>query len=253
METWYVRQRRIDVAVLFAALSLMPAEGIASAQSAREATNTPVITLPTRRASDTPPTPPPEVPAAADRVLAVTVSATVRRTPLNGPTQREGRTITRTFDRVHIAEKGHEWLFERNIRDHRRVSGSLIHHDARAIIAYEESDLRIMLGIRGWADVVALGFEIDTLRNHTRAEETRMIDGTRFQRYSTRQGSWMRDVWWNDEQLLVGEFTTADATGTSRFSITRIRDGIDATVLQPADSRFPTYRAFTLADWLEHR
>jgi hypothetical protein len=133
------------------------------------------------------------------------------------------------------------------------VSGFLTHHGARAIVSYEESDLRIMLGIRGWSDVVALGFEVDTLREHTPTEESRMIDGTRFRRYLMPQQSPVRDVWWNDERLLASEFTTADPAGTTRFSITRIRNGVDATVLQPPDSRYPTYRGFTLADWLEHR
>jgi hypothetical protein len=237
---------------LVAALSLTLVEDIASAQS-REATNTPTITLPMRRGADAPPTAPPNLPAAAERVPAVTVAATIRRTPLNGRTQRDDRTISRTVDRVHIAEKGREWLFERNVRDPRRVSGFLTYHDARAIVSYEESDLRIMLGIRGWSDVVALGFEVDTLREHTPTEETRMIEGTRFRRYLMPQKSLVRDVWWNDEQLLASEFTTADATGTTRFSITRIRNGIDATVLKPPDSRYRTYRGFTLADWLEHR
>ena len=235
-----------------AALSLATtADENAASQRIGDRKDAPAPFLPTRRAPDSPPAAPPALPSVADRVPAVTVSTIVRRTLANRHAETLKSTISRTVDRVHFAEKGREWLFERNIRDPRRVSGFLIEHASRAIVSYEDSDLRMMLGIRGWSDVVALGFEIDRLSEYTTGKHLRTVGGIQFRNYSAKHSGSARELWWNDEQLLAAEFTMSDATGSTRFSVTGIHNGVDERVLRPPDSRFPAYRVFNLADWLE--
>jgi hypothetical protein len=241
-------------AVVVALLLALAVSGPAAIEPTGEKQHTTVPILPTRRAQDQPPAAPPALPLAADRVPAVTVSVSVSRTLASRRANVVERSISRTVDRVHIAEKGREWLFERNIRDPRRVSGSLIEHASQAIVSYEDSDLRMMLGIRGWSDVVALGFEIDLLSGYTRGAEVRTIDGVRFQKYSANhKAATVRELWWNEEQLLATAFTLDDPAGSMRVSISRIRHSVDPALLRLPEARFPGYRAFNLADWLEHR
>ena len=211
------------------------------------------LVLPTRRVPDAPPAAPPALPAAAERVTPLTLEMAVRWKPLAGRAQTLQQTVSRTADRVHVAAgHGREWLFERNVRDPRRVSGFLIDHASRAIVAHEESDLRMMMGIRGWADVVMLGFDRDTLGDFTRTAQTRIIGGLRFARYAPdRRDAGTGDLWWSEEYVLPCEFTTGDSNGLTRFSITRIRAGVDPSLLRPPESRFPKYRVFNIADWLE--
>jgi hypothetical protein len=46
-------------------------------------------------------------------------------------------------------------------------------------------------------------------------------------------------------------FVIADTNGSTRFSIERIRSGIDADRFRSPIERFPTYRIFDLTEWLE--
>lgn len=159
-----------------------------------------VLALPTRRVPDAPPGAPPSLPPGAERITPLTIEAIVRRQPSSGSAQTLPQTISRTADRIHIAaDSRREWLFERNPRDPRRVSAALIEHTSQAIVLYEESDLRMMLGIRGWADVLALGSESELL------------------------------------------------------TVARTRAGVDASRLRPPDHRFPKYRVYDLASWLERQ
>ena len=108
------------------------------------------ISLPARRAPEAPLSVLPALPAGADQIAPMTLELVVK-------TRRQ--TITRTADRIHVRGQGNEWLFVRNVRDSRRVSGTLVDHAARAIVFHDESDLRSMLGMNGWADALNLGFE----------------------------------------------------------------------------------------------
>jgi hypothetical protein len=147
---------------------------------------------------------------------------------------------------------GREWLFERNPIDPRRVSATCVEHASQAIVLYDETDLRVVLGIRGWADVLSLGFDSDVLRRYQRTEEARTIGGIRFARYviaGTREP--VHDVWWSDEEALPSSFVIAANAVVTRFSVERARAGADAGLLRPAPARFLKYRVFALADWLE--
>ena len=237
------------------ATALVHAErsGLFAAQSpAKEDDHTWVLAVPTRRAPDAPPAEPPALLTGAEHVTPLTLRASVRRQLVGGRVQTLQQTIARTADRVHIASNGREWLFERNPRDPRRVSASLVEHHSKAIVLYEESDLRMMLGIRGWADVLVLGFDMHALNAYKRARTVRTVGGIRFTRYVRNEGnSPTADVWWSDEHFLASSFATVNTGGSTQFSIEHIRAGVDATLLQPPSARFHAYRVFDLADWLE--
>jgi len=244
----------VHVAVL-AALSAAHAGriGISAAQRSGEGSGAHVLVLPTRRASEAPPAAPPALPAAAERVTPLTLEMVVRWKPVAGRAQTRQQTVSRTADRVHVAARhGREWLFERNVRDPRRVSGFLIDHAAHAIVAHEESDLRMLMGVRGWADVLMLGFDRDLLGDSMRPAQTRTIGGLRFARYAPdRKHAWTGELWWSEQSVLPSEFTIADSQGLTRFSIARIRAGVEDSLLRAPASRFPAYRVFTVANWLE--
>ena len=117
---------------------------------------------------------------------------------------------------------------------------------------YEETDLRMALGIRGWVDVLSLGFSGEALNRYERTKDVRSIAGIQFVRYAGKgKDSSADEVWWSDEQVLPSRFTIRDSAGTTQFAIERARLGADASLLQPAIVRFPQYRVFDLADWLE--
>ena len=212
-----------------------------------------VLTQPARRTPEAPPGPPPNVPAVAEGIKPVTVIAVVRRRSAQGRTDTLRQTITRTPNAIHIAAgNGREWWFERNPVDPRRVSASLVEHSAKVIVLYGESDLRILLGIRGWADVLALGVDIDALRSYERAGHARTVDGIRFARYAepTRDAP-LTDVWWSEAQFMASSFTLKDDQGSTRFTIERVRDRVDNALLGPPDRRYPQYRVADLANWLD--
>lgn len=117
----------------------------------------PGIALPDRSPYPSAPASAPDLPERLMSIPPETVTLTGRRG--SGTAASRGKhVVSRTSERVHLAlPDGNEWLFARNAIDPRRASGVLVHHERRALIEHEESDLRNWLGIRGWADVLALG------------------------------------------------------------------------------------------------
>jgi len=212
-----------------------------------------VPVLPARRPPDAPPEGPPALPASADRVAPLTLEVLVRRRPASGPPVVVRQTVTRTADRIHVAAgEGREWLLERNERDPRRASGFVIDHAERAIIEYGESDLRNHLGIRGWADAFMLGFDRSLLDSLRATGQARTLGGVRFVRYApVGKAATMREAWWSDEQALASGFVTTEGEGSTRFTIERVRVGVDVDVLRRPSERLPTYRVLDLADWLD--
>ncbi len=211
-----------------------------------------VLALPKRRAASPMAATLPELPSAARAIGQATIRLAVQGEDPRGKPARQ--TITRTAERIHVArEDGREWLFERNPVDPRRVSAMAVEHASREVVLYAESDLRMMMGIRGWADVLALGFDQERLAHYTPTAITRTIDGVRFTQYAVPSGGQAADadIWWNGEQQLATGFAVADRAGTSRFLLEGISPGIDAERLQPPMTRFPKYKVINVADWLE--
>jgi hypothetical protein len=210
------------------------------------------LLIPARRSPASPPTAPPALPAAAEKVTPLTLETQVRR-QAGKRVESIRQTVTRTADRVHtVSSDGREWLFERNSRDGRRGFGTLIDHPNRALILYDESDLRNMLGIRGWAQVLSLGFDHELLEDLQRKTVTRTIDTLRVVRHATdRKDVELREVLWSETDFLPGGFTSMQGGASLQFSVQRIRAGVDAALLRPAAERFPAYRVIDLAEWLE--
>jgi hypothetical protein len=228
---------------------------VAASTQAGKVSDSWMLVAPKRRAPDEPPAPPPELPDSASRIMPATIDIVVRRTTTGRRVQLLRQTVSRTAERIHLAgSDGREWLFERNSVDPRRVSATLVEHPSKVIVLHSESDLRMALGIRGWADVLALGFDSGLLSGYKRTQEARTIAGIRFARYATGSaGAAIREVWWSDEQALPSLFAIADKMGITRFSVERIRTGVDAALLQSPEVRFTKYPVLDLANWLERQ
>lgn len=248
-------RKRVLQCCFAAALPCLPAFAVSSAQEPAVAApgETVALVQPTRRAPDAPPEPPPPLPVRAEHVTPLTLHTIVRRQAPGSAARVLRQTISRTADRVHVATRdGREWLFVRNARDPRRVSGFLVEPAARAIVVYDESDLRNLLGIRGWADALLLGFDLKQLEGLKPTRETRSLGGIRFVRYAgSSPATVSRDAWWSADQVMPCAFVRADHGAVTRFSVERIRPGIDPSLLRPPASRFPQYRVIDLADSLE--
>jgi hypothetical protein len=212
-----------------------------------------VLTIPNRRALEGPPSPPPALPEGADRIAPLTIDVLIRREAGNRSVQVLRQTVTRTAERIHMAaQNGREWYFERNPVDPRRVSAWLVDNAAGAIIRYEDTDLRIRLGINGWTDVLALGFDVRLLPVDGGTRNVRTIAGIRFVRYTVpSRVPAARELWWSADQALPSRFAVADEGGVTRFTVERIRKTVDEAVLRPAEMRFPTYQVFDVSGWLE--
>jgi len=196
-----------------------------------------------RRAADAPPPGPPDLSAEAGRIAPLTLEEGIE----SPGTSR--RTVCRTADRIHIAfDDGREWLFVRNPADSRRAVGYLVEHGQKKISTYGESDLRNAVGIRGWADVLSLGFDPSVLDGLAPTKDERTIGDVRFVKYAGGAG----EVWWSAEHLLAVEVDLHDAVGpTTRLTIESIRAGVDESLLQVPMKRFPDYREASYVDWLE--
>jgi hypothetical protein len=210
-----------------------------------------VPVLPVRKALAPTPQGPPSLPAEARELQP----ATLRVLASGGPDRSVAieRTVTRTADRVHIEAAGEEeWLFVRNARDPRRVLGYLIDHAHKTAVVYDESDLRNSQQIRGWLDVLTLGFDVRTLEAMRATGETARLGGVAFSRFSSGPNTAFREVWWSQAELLPLKVEPGQAGGRL-VSLESVRRGIDAERLRLPEERFPDYRVVDLADWLEER
>jgi hypothetical protein len=71
----------------------------------------------------------------------------------------EPRKVLRTVNRILVSTREREWLFERNSIDPRRVAATVVEHADKTVVIYGESDVRNLLGLNGWAEVLALTSE----------------------------------------------------------------------------------------------
>jgi hypothetical protein len=252
-----MRTLRISLGLALLALPIGQLSLHAAASGPRPAQSTgpgeamPLI-IPARRPASAPPAAPPPLPPAAENVTPVTLETRLRqRSGTRNETVRQ--TIHRTVDRIHVAAgDGREWLFQRNPRDPRRVSGTLIDHAARALVFHDESDLRNRLGIHGWAQVLALGFDHALLDRLRPTATSRSIGAVRAVRYvSDEKDAELRELWWSEKDFLPTGFTVTRDNRSVEFSVARMRAGVNTTLLRAPAERFPAYRTVDLADWLE--
>lgn len=161
---------------------------------------------------------------------------------------RRTRVVSRTTDRVHVSEgRDSEWFFRRNPIDPARVSGILVDHRAQRLVGHEESDLRNLLGISGWADVVSLGFDHTFLAEAAATTRERQVGGVRFVQYTAPTASF----WWSAEAGLATEFTQQQGTRSLRVTIETLSPGVNGTLLLDPVARFPAYEELDVAEWLE--
>jgi hypothetical protein len=209
-------------------------------------------TVPQRVSREPAPAGPPELPAEALSLRPLTLEA---RGLWPDGTDATVYHVTRTADRVHVrAGPTREWFYARNPVDPRRVSGVMVDTAQRVLVSYEESDLRNVVGIRGWLDVITLGVDLTALEGMDAAQESRVVDRVAFTRFTARgQNDAISDVWWSQSHLLPLRVVSRGTNGTPavRLSVVAIRDAVDEALLQAPAVRFPGYREIGYADWLE--
>jgi hypothetical protein len=232
--------------------SLLLASGVGATAQALTGSRPSLEPIPMRRAvkaaGDVASMSAPALPKGADRIPPITFEMVVSA----GGARSAKQMVTRTVDRLHLATREREWLFERNIQDQRRVYGFLIDHTSRTIVTYDESELRLLMGVRGWSDVLLLGFDAGALSQYTPTHMSRSIGGIRYTRYVAKTADVTpREIWWSEQHLLVHDFTFANQQGVARLSTGGARASIDRRVLDPPPVRFPAYAVTNVSDWLE--
>ena len=225
---------------------------LVAAQSGAAA-DIPVIVSPPRASSPLVIAVLPELPPRASAIRPSTMVVSIERRRPSGPASKTRQTVTRTATRVHVAmADGRELLFERNPVDPRRASGFVVHHDKRTIVRYDDTELRNWLGLRGWTDVITLGFDTSALGALQATTQKKSLAGWTFVRFVAREkDQQVRDVWWNTDEALPSSFRVVDAAGSTTMTVTRIDRFAKDEVLRSPAVRFPNYRVVDLADWLE--
>lgn len=194
----------------------------------------------------------PELPAAAERIAPLTLHLVL--TPEGGPPREVvQQKVTRTAARVHIvASDGAEWFFEQNPLDTRRGSGYLVQHAIRTIIVHEDSELRNLLGLTGWAQILSLGYDTETLSNLSATPAARVLNGIEFVRYTSKASDAdPTELWWSSNDVLADGFTLTRPEGRWRVTISSVTREVDSKVLESPIARLPEYRVVTLSEWLE--
>lgn len=200
------------------------------------------------------PTEPPEVDPVFDSLQPVTLELETRHW-LGRRVQKQRKQVTRTSSRIHVQPVGakHEWLFVRNPLDPRRVSGVLVEHSRRTLVEYDESELRTAGIARGWADVVTLGVDRESLRELTVQGGEQGWNGLRFVRHSrpTGMSGKLQEVWWSDAEALPLRSIQRKPEGLSEQALIGLRFEIDETLLSDPAARFPDYESMDVADYRE--
>ncbi len=213
------------------------------------------------RTSPSPPaiSEPPPLPEGADVLSPIRFSVTTTWVGPQGQ-RRAVQRVTRTTDRIHLVMDGtqKEWLLERNAVDRRRVSGYLIDHHSRQILAHQETDLRGVQQLRGWADALMMRFDPSGLPALRRTDATEVVLGATFTRHvaldRTRDG--VVDVWWSDALLLPLRLTTRERGVIATSAVGPIEKAESAealAVLADPRARFPDYEILDLSDSRERR
>jgi hypothetical protein len=249
-------RRLVLGAVLFSVGAASVAALTAWRQPFTELDHPEAIALPVRNAPDPPPIPqPPVVPTHARALPSGTFVLTTTRSDARGK-RTSKQTITRTHDRIHLAIDGgrEEWLFVQNAVYRDRVSGYLIDHSARHIRLYEESALRSLMQIRGWADVLTVRFDPATLAALRDTRERRQAGGSTFARFVATEstGDGVVEVWWSEALLLPLSVTVREDGTTVTSVVEHMTSEAEASLLTDPARRFPQYESRDAADAPDH-
>jgi len=194
----------------------------------------------------------PDVPALLANPPDLTAEVETRSgTGVQASVQR--KKVARTAARVHITfgEGAIEWLFVRNPLDGRRVSASLIDHRRRAIIEYDESELRTGGLARGWADVVGFGVQPESFARMRPTGRSETLGGFSFVENQLPEpgGDEVREVWWSREAAAPLRVSTL--ARHSEIVLQSLRPNVDESVLLDPRHRFPAYAVLDVADFRE--
>jgi hypothetical protein len=128
-----------------------------------------------------------------------------------------------------------------------------VEHRRRAVVEYEESELRTLGIARGWLDVVSLGMGADALHGLTDTGETRAAFGMEFREWAEPGApTAARDlVLWNSTESLPLRTRTHTPTGAVEQQLIELRFDVDPIQLRDPHERFPEYRAMDVADYRE--
>jgi hypothetical protein len=245
-----MKRRLLGLAVLVGIAVLHWPTAPVSAEDGHQAQG---IELP-RRISRRPPPPaaPPELPARASELQPASFEWVVAWEGPDGARGRTTQSVVRTAERILVLPDGgaSEWLFERNPVDTRRVSGYLVDHDKRRVLVHHDSDLRNRLGLRGWSDVLTLGFDPDTLTDLRATGEVRTAAGVAFERYVAPgpDAAGVVEVWWSGRLLapLLLKVRDGGVLRTSRLE--GLAPDVQAAALADPRQRFPRYEVLDVAD-----
>ncbi|MGE0592244.1 MAG: hypothetical protein AB7G23_11665 [Vicinamibacterales bacterium] len=199
-----------------------------------------------------PPALPPHAETLPPLTFRIVTAATddVPATPAGAPV-RSSQRVARTRDRVWLASDDieKEWLFRRNPVDPRRVSGYLTDHATKTILVYDETDLRITQGLRGWLDVVTMRIDPAQVEALPAGQGSAHVAGWSFTHHAaTASEAPLEEIWWSDELLLPQRFVLRESGRRVTSTIEQLTLGIDEGMLQDPDERFPDYRMLELAD-----
>lgn len=204
-----------------------------------------------------PPIDAPPVPLDAETLMPLTYVVETQWERPGQAAERTKQTVTRTKDRVRLVLEGgdQEWVFERNAVHGDRVSGWLIKHAARQIVAYDDSHLLRALQIRGWADVLMMRVDPRALETLQRTGERREHGGAEFVRYVSENpaGTGVLDVWWSQELLLPDRLAVREGETVMRSTVTRLDRSVDAASPAAPRTRFPDYDVIDVSDAADHR
>jgi hypothetical protein len=211
------------------------------------------IELP-RRIAPVPPAPPapPDLPARASGLTSATFEWVVAWEGADGARGRSAQTVLRTVDRVlMVAEDGaSEWLFERNPVDVRRVSGYRVDHEKRQILIHYDSDLRARLRLRGWADVLSLGFDPSALQELRATGERRAYAGAEFDQFVAPQPGvpGVVEVWWSESLMMPLLLTVREGDVLRTSKPEALDTQVETSRLADPRVRFPGYAVLDVAD-----
>lgn len=213
---------------------------------------TPAFVRPERKGSPrAAPASPPPLPDRAAGVQPLALEVEVRRTPARGRSAVVRQRVVRAADRLHVQAGSREWWFRQNPLDPRRVSALLVDHASRTIILHEESEVRNMLGIAGWADLLMMGVEPAAVAPATATRRTQTLSGVVFRQHAQPVDGGVNEVWWNKEYLLAWRVVTQHQGSTTTVTVMTLQQAAgDERLRSPAD-RFPDYKLIDLAEWLE--
>lgn len=201
---------------------------------------------------------PPDVPDWLVDPPPVSLTLETRHTSADGHTATVVQHISRGRDHVHVSvpADGHEWLFEQNAVDPRRVSAVFVDHRDRLVVEYDESHLRREQGITGWAAVVA--FRLDpTAIAALRRSESRATTVTRGSlAFEERQAgaefpSSLHRLAWNDALAAPASYELRDGRARTLATTSAIELAVDEQLFQHPARRFPGYVVRDVADWRE--